>query len=37
MTGLKDKNLVGKLPSENTLGVNWNTETNTFEFRTNLK
>ena len=37
MAGVKDKDLVGKLPSENTLGVHWNTETNTFEFRINLK
>ena len=28
--GVKDKDLVGKLPSENTLGVHWNTETDTF-------
>ena len=35
--GVKDKDLVGKLPSENTLGVHWNTETDTFEFRINLK
>ena len=35
--GVKTKDLVGKLPSENTLGVHWNTETVTFEFRINLK
>ena len=34
--GVKDKDLVGKLPSENTLGVHWKTETDTFEFRINL-
>ena len=35
--GVKDKDLVGKLPSENTLGVHWNIETDAFEFRINLK
>ena len=35
--GVKDKDLVGNLPSENTLSVHWNTETDTFEFRINLK
>ena len=29
--------MVGKLPSENTLGVHRDTETDTFEFRINLK
>ena len=29
--------MVGKLPSENTLDVHWNTETDTFESRINLK
>ena len=37
MAGVKDRDLVGKLPSENTLGVHWNTETNTFEFIIKLK
>ena len=35
--GVKDKDLVGKLLSENTLGVHQNTKTHTFEFRINLK
>ena len=34
---VKDKDLVGKLPSENILGVHKDTETDTFEFRINLK
>ena len=29
--------MIGKLPSENILGVHWNTETDTFELRINLK
>ena len=35
--GVKDKDSVGNLPSENIPVVHWNTETNTFEFRTNFK
>ena len=35
--GVKDKDSVDKLRSESTLGVHWNTETGTFEFRINLK
>ena len=35
--GVKDKDSLGNLPSENTLGVHWNKETNIFEFRNNLK
>ena len=35
--GVKDKDFVGKLPSENILGVHRGTETDTFEFRINLK
>ena len=35
--GVNDKDLVSKVPSENILGVYWNTETDTFEFRKNLK
>ena len=35
--GVKVRDLVGKPPSKNTLGVHWNRETNTFEFRMNLK
>ena len=34
---VKDKDLVGNLPSENTVGACQNTKTNTFEFRINLK
>ena len=37
MAGVKDKDLVGKLLSENTSCVHWNTDTDIIEFRINLK
>ena len=35
--GVKDKDLVGDLPSEQVLGVLWNTETDNFGFKVTLK
>ena len=35
--GVKDKDLVGDLPSEQALGVLWNTETDNFGFKVTLK
>ena len=35
--GVKDKDLVGDLPSEQVLGVLWNTETDNFGFKVTLR
>ena len=35
--GVKNKDLIGDLPSEQTLGVLWNTDTDNFGFKVTLK